>query len=36
VELAPSDGQAADNLRTIERLAVRQRDAGAQVTVRLP
>jgi len=36
VELAPSDGQAADNLRMIERLAVRQRDAGAQVTVRLP
>jgi len=36
VEMAPSDGQAADNLRTIERLAVRQRDAGAQVTVRLP
>lgn len=36
VELAPSDGQAAGNLRTIEGLAVRQRAAGAQVTVRLP
>ena len=36
VELAPSDGQAADNLRTIEGLAARQRAAGAQVTVRLP
>jgi len=36
MELAPSDGQAAVNFRTIEKLAAQQRAAGGQVTVSLP